>query len=89
MIRTRQSFSELMRMLVTLLFQCYPMHMWMLHPGLFDEWGNLTPAGGDTIRRVASACYGDGEDIPASVMAFVRKLRKTPVLEESLVSPGE
>ena len=88
-IRTRQSFSELMRMLMTLLFQCYPMHMWMLHPGLFDEWGNLTPAGGDTIRRVASACYGDGEDIPASVMAFVRKLRKTPVLEESLVSPGE
>ena len=27
--------------------------------------------------------------ITASVMAFVRKLRKTPVLEESLVSPGE
>ena len=59
-IRTRQSFSELMRMLMTLLFQCYPMHMWMLHPGLFDEWGNLTPAGGDTIRRVAIAMY-EGE----------------------------
>jgi len=88
-IRTRQSFSELMRMLMTLMFQCYPMHVWTLHPGLFDEWGNLTPAGGDTIRRVASACYGDGEDIPASVMAFVRKLRKTPVAEEMIVSPGE
>ena len=88
-IRTRQSFSELMRMLMTLLFQCYPMHVWMLHPGLFDEWGNLTSAGGDTIRRVASACYGEGEDIPASVMAFVRKLRKTPVMEEAAVSPGE
>ena len=88
-IRTRQSFSELMRMLMTLLFQCYPMHVWTLHPGLFDEWGNLTPAGGDTIRRVASACYGEGEDIPASVMAFVRKLRRTPVVEEALVSPGE
>ena len=88
-IRTRQSFSELMKMLMTLLFQCYPMHVWTLHPGLFDEWGNLTPAGGDTIRRVASACYGEGEDIPASVMAFVRTLRKTPVLPEESVSPGD
>ena len=88
-IRTRQSFSELMKMLMTLLFQCYPMHVWALHPGLFDEWGNLTPAGGDTIRRVASACYGDGEDIPASVMAFVRRLRRAAVAQETAVSPGE
>lgn len=88
-IRTRQSFSELMQMLMVLMFQCYPMHVWTLHPGLFDAWGNLTSAGGDTIRRVASACYGDGEDIPASVMAFVRKLRKTPVVPDSNVSPGE
>ena len=88
-IRTRQSFSELMRMLMTLMFQCYPTHVWTLHPGLFDEWGNLTPAGGDTIRRVASACYGDGEDIPASVMSFVRRLGKTAVAADSAVFPGE
>ncbi len=89
MIRTRQSFSELMRMLVTLIFQCYPVHMWSMHPYLFDEWGNLTAAGGDTIRRVASSCYGDGEDIPASVMTFMRRLRKTPVAADDTVSPGE
>ncbi len=88
-IRTRQSFSELMKMLTTLMFQCYPVHMWTLHPGLFDEWGNLTPAGGDTIRRVASSCYGEGEDIPASVMTFMRRLRKTPVAPDDTVSPGE
>jgi len=88
-IRTRQSFSELMRMLVTLMFQCYPVHMWSLHPGLFDEWGSLTPAGADTIRRVASGCYGDGEDIPASVMTFMRRLRKAVVAADDLVSPGE
>ena len=88
-IRTRQSFSELMRMLVTLMFQCYPVHMWSMHPYLFDEWGNLTAAGGDTIRRVASGCYGDGEDIPASVMTFMRRLRKAPVAADDVMSPGE
>ncbi len=88
-IRTRQSFSELMKMLVMLMFQCYPVHMWSMHPFLFDEWGNLTPAGADTIRRVASGCYGEGEDIPASVMAFMRRLRKAPVAADDMVSPGE
>lgn len=88
-IRTRQSFSELMQMLMTLMFQCYPLYVWMLHPGLVDEWGNLTPAGSDTIRRVASACYDDGEDIPASVMAFVRELRKTVIAPQYTVPPGE
>lgn len=88
-IRTRQSFSELMRMLVMLLFQCYPLHVWKLHPGLFDPWGKLTPAGEDTIRRTASACYGEGEDIPASVIAFTGKLRRTTVAPDTVAFPGE
>ena len=89
MIRTRQSFSELMRMLMAQLLQCCPQHMWKLHPGLADQWGNITPAGEEAIREAASACYGDGEDIPASVMAFVGKLRKTAILPESPVYYGE
>lgn len=89
MIRTRQSFSELMGLLMTQLFHCYPMHVWTLHPGLFDQWGNLTPAGEDTIRRVASACYGEGEDIPASVMGFTAKLRRTAIAPEYVQFPGE
>ncbi len=80
-IRTRQSFSELMRMLMEQLFQCYPMHVWMLHPGMFDEWNNLTPAGEDAIRSTASACYGEGADIPGSVMRFVGKIQRTVVLQ--------
>lgn len=89
MIRTRQSFSELMRMLIVSLQQSYPLHVWKLHPGLFDPWGNLTPAGEDTIRRVASCCYGDGEDIPASVMEFMDALRRTAITQDVTVSPGE
>lgn len=88
-IRTRQSFSALMRMLMTQLCQCYPLHMWKLHPGLFDPWGKMTPAGDDTLRRIASACYGDGEDIPASVMAFTGKLRRTLMTPETMAVPGE
>ena len=88
-IRTRQSFSELMRQLMMQLFQCYPLHVWTLHPGLFDQWGNLTPAGDDTIRRAASAVYGEGEDIPGAVMAFTAKLRQTNVAPESVAFPGE
>ena len=88
-IRTRQSFSELMRMLMQEMLRCYPLHMWALHPGLFDQWGGLTPAGEDTIRQIASACYGDGADIPASVMAFSAKLRRTAILPEIPVYPGE
>ncbi len=80
-IRTRQSFSELMRLMMEQLFQCYPLHVWTLHPGLFDQWNNLTPAGEETIRQVASACYGEGEDIPASVMAFAGKLQRTAVTQ--------
>jgi len=38
---------------------------------------------------VASGCYGDGEDIPASVMTFMRRLRKAPVAADDVTSPGE
>lgn len=78
-IRTRESFSGLMRMLMQQLCVAYPQQMWLLHEGLFDWQGGLTPAGEEAIRRIASRCYGDGEDIPASVMDFVRTLRETPV----------
>ena len=88
-IRTRQSFSELMCLLMKQLMQCYPMHMWMLHPGVFDQWGQLTQEGDAAIRRAASAVYGEGEDIPASVMAFVSKLRRTAAVPETAVYPGE
>lgn len=88
-IRTRQSFSELMCLLMKQLMQCYPMHMWMLHPGVFDQWGQLTEEGNAAIRRSASAVYGEGEDIPASVMAFVSKLRRTAAVPETAVYPGE
>jgi hypothetical protein len=49
--------------------------MWLLHEGLFDRQGNLTPAGDDAIRATASRCYGDGEDIPAAIMDFMRGMR--------------
>jgi hypothetical protein len=88
-IRTRQSFSELMRMLIVQFFQCCPLHVWTLHPGLFDQWGNLTAEGEDAIRRTASAVYGEGEDIPASVMEFTARLRKTPIQPEIPLFPGE
>lgn len=88
-IRTRQSFAELMGMLMTQLHRNCPLHVWQLHPGLFDAWGVMTAAGMDTIRRVASACYGEGEDIPGSVMTFVRRLRRTPILVDEAASPGE
>jgi hypothetical protein len=88
-IRTRQSFSELMLMLTGLLFQCYPQHMWKLHPGVYDQWGRLTPAGDNAVRRAASAVYGDGEDIPAAVMAFTAGLRQAEMMPENIVYPGE
>nr|MBR4281777.1 hypothetical protein [Clostridia bacterium] len=88
-IRTRQSFSELMRLLMKQLMQCYPMHMWTLHPGMFDQWSQLTAEGDAAIRRAASAVYGEGEDIPASVMAFMGELRRTAVVTETTVYPGE
>ena len=74
-VRTRRSFSELMRMLLVQCWQQYPLHMWLLHPGLFDVWGSLTAEGEDVLRREASTAYGDGEDIPASVMDFMRRMR--------------
>ena len=88
-IRTRQSFSELMRMLLVQFFQCYPLHAWTLHPGLFDQFGNLSPAGEDTIRRAASAVYGEGEDIPGAVMEFTSRLRQSSVVPEMVAIPGE
>lgn len=87
-IRTRRSFTELMQNLLHSLYQCYPAHMWMLHPGLFDAGGHLTPAGEDTVRRLVSQCYGDGEDIPLSVMQFVSGLQKETLMPTPLF-PGE
>jgi len=69
------------------LHAAFPMHMWLLHEGLFDWQGVLTPAGDDAIREIASRCYGDGEDIPAAVMAFVRSLRETVLLPTTMISP--
>ncbi len=78
-IRTRASFSQLMRDMLLQFIAHYPLHAWVLHEGLFDQAGALTPEGEETIRQVAARCYGDGEDIPASVIAFVRDLRQLPV----------
>ena len=47
-----------------------------------DWQGSLTMAGDETIRRVAAQCYGDGEDIPASVLAFIRTLRSEMILPD-------
>ncbi len=88
-IRTRQSFSELMRLLVQHMVQSYPGHMWLLHPWLCDAWGNFNPAAEDVIRRAASRAYGDGEDIPAAVMQFMTELRTEVFQPETPVFPGE
>lgn len=88
-IRTRASFSALMCSMMKAIIAAYPMHAWLLHPGLFDMWGELTPAGEDTIRRAASQSYGDGDDIPGAIMAFVHALRQSPVAPQLFVSPGE
>lgn len=85
LVRTRESFSALMRQLMVQLVAAFPMHMWQLHEDLFDVQGALTIAGEDSIRRAASRCYGDGEDIPAAVMAFVRELRDHPILPDAMV----
>lgn len=83
-IRTQRSFSELMQTLLLSLWQCYPLHAWLLHPELFDPMGQLTAAGIDTIRRIASQCYNDGEDIPASVFQFMDVLRRTPLASDPI-----
>jgi hypothetical protein len=88
-VRSRVSFARLMHDMVRAMCAAWPMHEWLLHPGLIDMWGELTPAGEDTIRRAAAASYGDGEDIPGAVMAFIKRMRVTPVEVSPLVSPGE
>ncbi len=81
-IRTRHSFSELMRLLMTEAFRNFPMHMWRLHPGLIDQWGHIVPAGEDAIRYAASQVYEDGEDIPGAAMDFLARMRRTPILPD-------
>ncbi len=89
LLRTRESFSALMQRLMQQLCAAFPLHMWVLHEGIYDwQTGALTPAGEDSIRRAASRCYGDGEDIAASVMAFVRTLREAPILPDSMTDTG-
>ncbi|MBQ7850972.1 MAG: hypothetical protein IJ343_14705 [Clostridia bacterium] len=84
-VRTRESFSQLMQRLMQHLASAFPMHMWLLHEGLFDwQTGALTPAGTDTIRRTAARCYGDGEDIPAAILLFVQTLRESAILPDHL-----
>lgn len=87
-IRTRESFSGLMRTMVQKMCAAFPAHLWQLHEGLMDWQGSLTVAGEETIRRVATQCYGDGEDIPASVLAFVRTLRSEMILPDSRANGG-
>ena len=88
-IRTRQSFSELMRLLVQHMVQSYPIHMWLLQPWLCDAWGNMNPAAEDVIRQTASRVYGDGEDIPAAVMQFMDELRTAVFQPDTPAFPGE
>ena len=88
-VRTRESFSQLMQRLMQQLCTAFPMHMWLLHEGLFDwQTGALTAAGADTIRRTAAQCYGDGEDIPASILLFVQMMRESAVLPDHLAEPA-
>ncbi len=75
LVRSRRSFTELMRALVEQMLARFPAFTWVLHPEMFDQTGRLTQEAGDTIRRLASLVYGDGEDIPASIMAFLREMR--------------
>jgi len=85
-VRTRESFSGLMQRMMHQLCMAFPAHMWLLHEGLYDwQTGVLTQAGSDSIRRAAACCYDDGEDIPASVLAFVRTLRESPILPDSMI----
>ncbi len=74
-IRTRASFSQLMCDFLCMMIGHYPQHAWLLHEGLFDPWGQVTQQGEDIIRREASKAFGDGEDIPASVMDFVKRMQ--------------
>lgn len=88
-VRTRMSFSELMCIFMRQFAAAFPVHHWMLHEGMFDAWGNLSPEGEDLIRRTAAACYGDGEDIPASVMDCLGRLRLVRIEPKPPVYIGE
>lgn len=87
-IRTRESFSGLMRTMMQKMCEAFPAHLWQLHEGMMDWQGSLSMAGEETIRRVAAQCYGDGEDIPASVLAFVRTLRSEMILPDHRANGG-
>lgn len=84
----RQSFSEQMLHLMQTLCTVCPAHMWLLHPGLFDSMGRMTPAGIDTVRRVAGRNYDEDDDMPAAVMQFLSDLRRTPIVADEMVPPG-
>ena len=86
LVRTRESFAELMLRLMQQLCAAFPLHMWRLHEGLFDYQGGLTAAGVDTVRRVAARCYGEGEDIPAAVMDFVCGMRAERILPDHMAA---
>ncbi len=77
-IRTRTSFAQLMREMLNHYITHYPQHAWVLHRDLFDASGALTPIGEETISQAAARSFGDGDDIPASVMAFIKLLRQMP-----------
>ena len=83
-----QSFSEQMLHLMQTLCTVCPAHMWLLHPGLFDSMGRMTPAGIDTVRRVSARTYGEDDDMPASVMQFLSELRRSPIVADQLTPPG-
>ncbi len=83
-----QSFSEQMLHLMQTLCTVCPAHMWLLHPGLFDSMGRMTPAGIDTVRRVSARTFGEDDDMPASVMQFLSELRRSPIVADQLTPPG-
>lgn len=87
-MRRNQSFSEMMLRLMQTLLTIAPAHMWLLHPGMGDQLGRMTSAGTDTIRRTAAQCYDEQEEMAALVMKFLSELRKAPIEQDKLASPG-
>lgn len=89
LIRTRESFSGLMVRLMQQLCGAFPAQMWLLHDGLYDwQSGALTPAGLDSIRRAAASVYDGEEELAATVAAFLRTLRDTPILTDDMLETG-
>ncbi|MBQ2953615.1 MAG: hypothetical protein IJE07_08675 [Clostridia bacterium] len=89
LIRTRESFSALMARMMQHLSAAFPAQMWLLHDGLYDwQSGTLTPAGQDSIRRAAASVYDDGEELAATVQAFLQTLRKNPILTDAMLETG-